>query len=102
MARKPTGNGTTSRSKKAAAETSTQPVVVQTAPEALKNEVRKSGEIINLVPSNRPANLAVNINIEDKIRHRAYEIYLERRATAGAENGDQNQDWLVAEQEIRS
>jgi hypothetical protein len=51
--------------------------------------------MINLVPSNRP------VNIEEKIRRRAYEIYLERRATA-SENGDQNQDWLVAEREIRS
>jgi hypothetical protein len=89
MARKATGNDTPNRSKKA--EVSTPPAVVQTA-----SEVRKNGEMINLVPSNRP------VNIEEKIRRRAYEIYLERRATAGGENGDQNQDWLVAEQEIRS
>ena len=88
MARKATGNGTPNRSKKA--EVPTQPAVVQTA-----SEVRKNGEMINLVPSNRP------VNIEEKIRRRAYEIYLERRATA-SENGDQNQDWLVAEREIRS
>jgi len=88
MARKTTGNDTLNRSKKV--EVSTQPAVVQTA-----SEVRKNGEMINLVPSNRP------VNIEEKIRRRAYEIYLERRATA-SENGDQNQDWLVAEREIRS
>jgi Protein of unknown function (DUF2934) len=92
MARKATGNDTSNRSKKT--EVSTQPAVVQTA-----SEVRKNGEMINLVPSNRPANIPANI--EEKIRRRAYEIYLERRATA-SENGDQNQDWLVAEREIRS
>jgi Protein of unknown function (DUF2934) len=89
MARKTTGNDTLNRSKKV--EVSTQPAVVQTA-----SEVRKNGEMINLVPSHRP------VAIEEKIRRRAYEIYLERRATASGENGDQNQDWLVAEREIRS
>jgi hypothetical protein len=41
-------------------------------------------------------------NFEDEIRRRAYELYLERRATAGDANGDENQDWLIAEQEILS
>ncbi len=48
-----------------------------------------------------PVNLA-SANIEEQIRHRAYELYLQRRATAGGESGDQNQDWLIAEREIRS
>jgi len=26
---------------------------------------------------------------------------LQRRASAGGENGDENQDWLIAEREIR-
>ncbi len=37
-------------------------------------------------------------NLEEEIRRRAYEIYLERGATPGNEN----QDWLIAEQEVRS
>jgi hypothetical protein len=54
--------------------------------------VRKNGKQSTYVPA----------NIEDAIRVRAYELYLERRATAGGEIGDENQDWLVAEREIRS
>ncbi len=81
MARKTTGNGTINRSKKT--EASIQPAAVQGAPEVRKNE--------------KPANL-VPVNLEEEIRCRAYELYLERRGTAG----DQNQDWLIAEREIRS
>ncbi len=57
------------------------------------------------VPGNVPS-ISVNppVNLEEEIRRRAYELYLQRRATAGAENGkgDENQDWLIAESEIRS
>jgi len=86
MARKTTGNGSTTRSKKTGASIS--PAVVEAAP-----EVRKNTKPLNLVP----------VNLEEEIRRRAYELYLQRRATAGNEsvNGDQNQDWLIAEREIR-
>jgi len=91
MARKTTGNGTTSRSKKTAA--SIQPAAVQVAP-----EVPKNGKPANLVLVDPP------VNLEEEIRRRAYELYLQRRATAGNENvnGNENQDWLVAEREILS
>jgi hypothetical protein len=36
--------------------------------------------------------------MEEEIRRRAYEIYLERGCTPGNEN----EDWLVAEREVRS
>lgn len=36
-------------------------------------------------------------NLEEEIRRRAYELYLER----GATSGDPGHDWLVAEQEVR-
>lgn len=87
MARKTTGNGGTTRSKKTGA--SIPPAVVEAAP-----EVRKNTKPFNLVP----------VNLEEEIRRRAYELYLQRRATAGNENvnGDQNQDWLIAEREIRT
>ena len=90
MARKTTGSSTTSRSKKTAA--SIQPAAVQVAP-----EVPKNGKPANLV-------LVVPVNLEEEIRRRAYELYLQRRATAGNENvnGDENTDWLIAEREIRS
>ena len=48
-----------------------------------------------------PPTLAPPTNLEEEIRRRAYELYLQRRATAGA-NGNQNQDWLIAEREILS
>ena len=97
MARKTTGSSTTSRSKKVAA--SIQPAAVQVAP-----EVPKNGKPASLVLVDAPVNLEVNL--EEEIRRRAYELYLQRRATAGNENvkssGDENQDWLIAEREIRS
>jgi hypothetical protein len=87
MARKTTGTATTNRSKKT--EVATPAAAVQGP-----IEVRKDGKPSNVVP----------INLEEEIRRRAYELYLERRATAGGENGngDENQDWLIAEREIRS
>jgi len=98
MARKTTGSSTTSsttsRSKKTAA--SIQPAAVQVA-----SEVPKNGKPSNLVVVDLP------VNLEEEIRRRAYELYLQRRATAGNENvnvngGDENTDWLIAEREIRS
>jgi Protein of unknown function (DUF2934) len=88
MARKTTGN-TTTRSKKTGA--SVQPAIVEGVPEVRK-EVRKNGKPANLAPA----------NLEEEIRRRAYEIYLQRRATAGGQTGSENQDWLLAEREIRS
>lgn len=38
------------------------------------------------------------ICVEDEIRRRAYEIYLERGSTPGSES----EDWLLAEREVRS
>jgi hypothetical protein len=65
--------------------------------EEVRKDVPRNGTPANYVP----VNLA-SANIEEQIRHRAYELYLQRRATAGGESGDQNQDWLIAEREIRS
>lgn len=93
MARKTTGNTTTNRSKKAG--TPVQPAVVQSAYEDRKNE-----ESANAIPSSIPVNLTVNL--EEEIRRRAYELYLQRRATARGESGDENQDWLIAEREVLS
>jgi len=87
MARKTTGNTTTNRSKKTAA--SVQPAAVQVV-----SEVPRNGQSASLAPA----------NLEEEIRCRAYELYLQRRATAGDQNGNgnENQDWLVAEREILS
>jgi len=93
MARKTTENATTIRGKKTGVAVAAS--AVQGALEVNK-EVRKDGRPSNVVP----------INLEEEIRRRAYELYLERRATAGDEsgngNGNESQDWLIAEREIRS
>ena len=91
MARKTTENATTIRGKKT--EVTVPAAAVQGALEVHK-EGRKAGKPSNVVP----------INLEEEIRRRAYELYLERRATAGGEsgNGNESQDWLIAEREIRS
>jgi len=84
MARKTTGNGISSRKKSGV---SIPPAAVQVAP-----GVRKDGKPANQVP----------VNLEDEIRRRAYELYLQRAAAAGNGSGDENQDWLIAEREILS
>jgi hypothetical protein len=88
MARKTTGNGISNRSKKSGVST---PAAVQIAP-----EVRESGKPASQVRVERP------VNLEEEIRRRAYELYLQRAASADNGHGDQNQDWLIAEREIRS
>lgn len=91
MARKTTENATTIRGKKAG---DAVPDAAVLGALDVHKEVRKDGNPSNVVP----------VNLEEEIRRRAYELYLERRATAGGEdgNGDENQDWLIAEREIRS
>jgi hypothetical protein len=101
MPRKTSGNTTSSRSKKTAAavppaEVQVAPVIAKEASKEISKEVPKNGKPANVVPIN------LNLNLEDQIRRRAYELYLERRATSGHESGSENQDWLMAEQEIRS
>jgi Protein of unknown function (DUF2934) len=102
MARKTTGITTTSRSKKTIV---TPPSPVQAATEVLQEvpkqeapKARNNGKGTNVFAINN----VVPINIEEQIRRRAYELYLERRATADSGKGDENQDWLLAEREILS
>jgi hypothetical protein len=95
MPRKTTGT-TSTRSKKTA--TSTPPASVQTGSEVSVPGVSlpKNGK------GGQTASVAPPLNLEEAIRRRAYELYLERRATAGGAIGNENQDWLIAEQEILS
>jgi len=39
-----------------------------------------------------------DLNLDEVIRRRAYELYLERNGAAG----DPNRDWFIAEREVRS
>lgn len=74
MPRKTTGSGTGSRKKTV---TTKQPLTPQAVPAARKN--------------------VVPINLDDEIRRRAYELYLER----GSAPGSERDDWMLAEQQIR-
>jgi len=71
-------------------------------PEATKLEVVKVEPRRNVVPINQaPANQAPtnrgSVNLEDEIRRRAYELYLQR----GNSTGSEAEDWLTAEREVR-
>jgi hypothetical protein len=86
MARKTTGNGFANRSKSGVSGSA---AAVRVAPEA-----RENGKPANQVP--------VPVNLEEEIRRRAYELYQQRAATSGNEQGNEDQDWLIAEREVRS
>ncbi|MGO9636591.1 MAG: DUF2934 domain-containing protein, partial [Terracidiphilus sp.] len=108
MARKTTKDTSTTRNKNI--EISVPPAAVAAAPEARQNDVpkadarkvggRKNGKPAQKVSGNALGN--AKVNLEEEIRRRAYELYLQRKAAGNAEIGDENQDWLMAEREIRS
>src|SRR5260370_3743623 len=89
MTRKTSGNVTTNRSKKTGA--TVQPAAVQVAPEVDK-DVRKNGRAAVNVP----------VDLEEEIRRRAYELYLQPAASAGDGSRDENQDSLIAQPAIPS
>ncbi|MGA2355774.1 MAG: DUF2934 domain-containing protein [Terriglobales bacterium] len=94
MARKTNGTTTTTRRKNAAADVPPA-VEAQLAPE-ISNEAPRE------VPKNGKPGKVVPINLEEQIRRRAYELYLQRRAAGESESGNESQDWLMAEREIRA
>jgi hypothetical protein len=79
MPRKTNGS-TTVRSKKAAVPVSAVQATPEFQPEVGHNSPR-NGKSANLEP----------VNLEEEIRRRAYELYLQRRATVGAGNGNEPQ-----------
>lgn len=90
MPRKSNGS-TTTRSKKVAA--SPEPVVMQPAVvESAQENVRKNVTAPTVVAAKNGGNL------DEEIRHRAYELYLQRNGDAG----DSNSDWFIAEREVRA
>jgi hypothetical protein len=94
MASKTTEGTTAKRTKKTAptVQPADMPVTAERVAAKSGKDVRKNGSSASSVPA----------NLEEAIRRRAYELYLERRATAGGEIGDENQDWLIAEREVLS
>ena len=90
MARKTTGT-TSTRSKKTTPTTETP--TVQPAPQQVAPEVRH-----NVTPINFVAKKTTPVDLDEEIRRRAYELFLERKGTAG----DPALDWFNAEREIRA
>jgi hypothetical protein len=118
MARKADGT-TTSRKKKAAPPTETAALQPAPAPEVLDAEVRGNVMSTSAIPTNvmptnvtpinvapiktaprktQPSSANPELNLDDEIRQRAYELFLERKGAAG----DPAADWFVAEHEVRA
>jgi hypothetical protein len=68
-------------------------------PGSTPRRTRKAASIQPPVPpSVETQQTSSNGNLEEQIRRRAYEIFLER----GSAPGDESEDWLVAEREVLS
>jgi len=78
---------------KAAAAGATPAEVVAEAQTRTVPEPRKMG----VVKAEPRKNTVIPIKLEDEIRRRAYELYLQRGSAAGSEA----EDWLNAEREVR-
>jgi hypothetical protein len=116
MARKTTESGLFTRRKKT--ETTVQPIGHQdtelSSNVSNDNQGSRNGKPSNPVPINHHAlNQASNhqnsVNsgshspeVEEEIRHRAYELYLQRSADGHEGEGDPHQDWVKAEREVLS
>lgn len=94
MPRKSTGS-TPIRSKKTTPSTefaTVQPTPVQSGPEIVKNA------LATVVAAGQTGVNTTQANLDEEIRRRAYELYLQRNGKAG----DPNRDWFVAEREVRA
>jgi len=92
MARKTTGS-TSTRSKKIAP--TTESATVQPGP------VPVAPQVLGMAPTSIAPKTIVNkpiLNLDEEIRHRAYELYLQRNGSGG----DPNADWFTAEREVRA
>jgi Protein of unknown function (DUF2934) len=99
MSRKSNGS-TTTRSKRNAPSAESAPVQstpVQAAAEVIKPEVRRN-EVPPVVPASKTSGNTTQANLDEEIRRRAYELYLQRNGTSG----DPNRDWFLAEREVRA
>jgi hypothetical protein len=77
--------------------------MAQKTTETTKRRTRKAASVQPpAVQESRQDMASVNkdpvSNLQEEIRRRAYELYLQR----GGTSGNESQDWLVAEQEVRS
>ena len=69
-------------------------VPVKTAPEV---KITPEPRRLEVVKSEPRKNVVVPIKLEDEIRRRAYELYVQR----GNASGSEAEDWLTAEREVR-
>jgi len=94
MPRKSNGS-TPIRSKKTTPSTeaaAVQSPPVQSAPAVIKNA------LATVVAASKTSVNTTQANLDEEIRRRAYELYLQRNGKAG----DPNRDWIVAEREVRA
>ncbi len=70
-----------------------------TPAEAVASEVKSTPEPrkLEMVKTEPRKNVVVPIKMEDEVRRRAYEIFVER----GSKPGSEAEDWLTAEREVR-
>jgi hypothetical protein len=70
-----------------------------TPAEVVAAEVKPTPEPrkLEMVKTEPRKNVVVPIKMEDEVRRRAYEIFVER----GSKPGNQAEDWLAAEREVR-
>jgi len=88
MARKTNGTTISRTRKTTAPESNTIP----------PTPVQVAAEVCSNVTATVMAGSKTAVNLDEEIRLRAYELYLQRNGAAG----DPNRDWFVAEREIRS
>ncbi|MGA9526750.1 MAG: DUF2934 domain-containing protein [Terriglobales bacterium] len=104
MARKTTGTTRTKKAAPAAESPTIQPnavqaTTVQAATQASKvSAAQEVRENVAMKPVNGNKSNVNGANLDEEIRRRAYELYLQRNGMAG----DPNRDWFVAEREVRA
>jgi len=92
MPRKTTGTGSTRNKKTAPENFAVQPVPLQVVSDLHKN-------VTPISAATKKVGVSLDgINLDEEIRQRAYQLYLERNGAAG----DPTQDWIVAEREVRA
>lgn len=76
----------------------------QVSPEVRSIEVRDNVTPINVAPI-KPAAIKTqagpaspDVNLDEEVRRRAYELFVERKGVAG----DPTADWFLAEREVRA
>jgi len=89
MARKDTGSITPRKRK---ATVAVEPPVVQPTDGQVAPEAGQDMAATGILPGQ------TDLNLDEEIRRRAYELYLERNGASG----DPNRDWFIAEREVRS